>query len=122
MGPETAAVCQQDSVLDTALPETNTTGQGFKDPDMNFLRREISDAFHWLLIINALLPAQLCWLLPGHPVLLPQGCAQALAAVGDKDAVPAVLAGTAECSWGAGDGHGHCRMGSLLGSAPTAGV
>lgn len=28
---------------------------------MNFLRREISDAFHWLLIINALLPAQLCW-------------------------------------------------------------
>lgn len=64
MGPVTPAVCQQDSALDTALTETNNIGQGFKDPDMNFLRREISDAFHWLLIINALLSAQLCccWL------------------------------------------------------------
>lgn len=60
-----SAVSQQDPVLDTALTETNNTGQGFKDLAMNFLRREISDAFHWLLIINTLLPVQLtggCWL------------------------------------------------------------
>lgn len=74
MGPVTPAVCQQDSVLDTALTDTNNIGQGFKDLDMNFLRKEISDAFHWLLIINALLPAQLWWVLAGHPVLLLQGC------------------------------------------------
>lgn len=61
MGPVTPAVCQQDPVLDTALTEANNTGQGFKDLEMNFLRGEISDAFHWLLIINALLPVQ-CWL------------------------------------------------------------
>lgn len=74
MGPVTPAVCQQDSVLDTALTDANNIGQGFKDLDMNFLRKEISDAFHWLLIINALLPAQLWWVLAGHLVLLLQGC------------------------------------------------
>lgn len=58
VGPVTPAVCEQDSVLDTALPEANSTEQQFKDLDVNFLRREISDVFHWLLIINALLPAQ----------------------------------------------------------------
>lgn len=74
MGPGAPAVCEQDSVLDTVLTEANSTGQRFKDLDLSFLRGEISDAFHWLLIINTLLPVQLWWVLSGHPVLLPQGC------------------------------------------------
>lgn len=49
-------------------------------------------------------------------------CVHALAAADDKVAVPALLPGTAECSWGGGDSHGHCRMGFVFGSVPTARV